>query len=188
MIEVPANQAGCSLPLGRQGENKAVEIEFDPAPFLKHCGPGTPSLLVMRADGCTYPVPLTLREGRLIWAVSARDTAAGGRGKAQLDWRRENTVLRSEVYATYVAPSLQADPVLPEDDSGWLEAVLSAAERAERAAQTVPELAQTAKQQITEHTENEKKALSAHAQKLEQSVANEKEVAEMLDETFCPAV
>lgn len=178
---------GGLIECGRQGENQARQVAFDPAPFLEQYGPGRASLLVQRPDGAVYPVPFTENEGLLYWTVTARDTAFEGRGRVQLDWRVDETVVRSELYPSYVGASLTENGPPPTDDSGWLASVLEAALRAENAANAVPELAQQAKQEITEHANGEKEALSAHAQSLWQSVADEQEVAEMLDEAFRPA-
>lgn len=178
---------GGLIECGRQGENGARQVAFDPAPFLEGYGPGKASLLVQRPDGAVYPVPLKEQDKKLLWTVSCRDTAFAGKGKAQLDWRVNETVVRSQVYGFYVGASLAENGPPPDVDSGWLSLVLDAASRAENAAAAVPELSETAKKEITELSNKEKQALSSHAESLWQQVANEKEVAEMLDEAFRPA-
>ncbi len=177
---------GGLIECGRRGESGVLRVSFDPAPFLEKCGPGTAGLLVQRADGCAYPVPLTEENGLLLWTVAARDTACEGFGLVQIDWRNGEKTARSERYRTYVAPSVNEGEEPPEG-TGWLDAVLDARDRAEAAANAVPQLAEAAKEEITRHAESEKEALSAHAEALQQSVAQESEVAEMLDETFRPA-
>ncbi len=178
---------GSLIECGRRGESGVLRVSFDPAPFLEKCGPGTAGLLVQRPDGCAYPAPLTEENGLLLWTVSAADTACEGSGLVQIDWRSGEKVARSQRYRTYVAPSVNEGEAPPEG-TGWLDAVLDAQNRAEAAANAVPQLAETAKKEITCHAQAEKQGLSAHAQGLWQSVAEESEVDEMLNEAFRPAL
>jgi len=128
---------GRGLLLGKQGEHLARCIVFDIADWQALYGEGSVQLLVQRAgEEAPYPCTVTVEEGTVRWVVRESEVAVAGRGKAELQYRVGDTVVKSELYPTQTLEAMgRTGPVPPEPQQSWVEMVLQAARDAEQSAE-----------------------------------------------------
>lgn len=126
-MEIYSVKTASILPLGKQGENLAKQIQFDISRWIGSFGPGTVQLLHQRSgDETPYPVAVE-REGNLaVWTVTSADTAAAGTGRAELQYYVGDALAKSETWMTKVLPALgPASETPPEAQQGWVDQVLA---------------------------------------------------------------
>ena len=114
--------------LRHQGENDAMRVAFHLSAFEADWPGGTPLLLVKRPrssrDAEAYPVALSVDGHTAYWTVSASDVEYSGYGKAQLQWRVEDVLVKSCIYDTVCVPSLHAGVEPPDEPSKrWFDAI-----------------------------------------------------------------
>lgn len=114
--------------LRHQGENDAMRVAFPLSAFEADWSGGTPLLLVQRPrssrDAEAYPVALSVDGHTAYWTVSASDVEYSGYGKAQLQWRVEDVLVKSCIYDTVCVPSLHAGAEPPDEPSKrWFDAI-----------------------------------------------------------------
>lgn len=114
--------------LRHQGENDAMRVAFPLSVFETDWPGGTPLLLVQRPrssrDAEAYPVALSVDGHTAYWTVSASDIEYSGYGKAQLQWRVEDVLVKSCIYDTVCVPSLHAGAEPPDEPSKrWFDAI-----------------------------------------------------------------
>lgn len=114
--------------LRHQGENDAMRVAFPLSAFEADWPGGTPLLLVQRPrssmDAEAYPVALSVDGLTAYWTVSASDVEYSGYGKAQLQWRVEDILVKSCIYDTVCVPSLHAGAEPPDAPSKrWFDAI-----------------------------------------------------------------
>lgn len=114
--------------LRHQGENDAMRVAFPLSAFEADWPGGTPLLLVQRPrssrDTEAYPVALSVDGHTAYWTVSASDVEYSGYGKAQLQWRVEDVLVKSCIYDTVCVPSLHAGAEPPDEPSKrWFDAI-----------------------------------------------------------------
>ena len=114
--------------LRHQGENDAMRVAFPLSAFEADWPGGTPLLLVQRPrasrDTEAYPVALSVDGHTAYWTVSASDIEYSGYGKAQLQWRVEDVLVKSCIYDTVCVPSLHAGAEPPDGPSKrWFDAI-----------------------------------------------------------------
>lgn len=114
--------------LRHQGENDAMRVAFPLSAFEADWPGGTPLLLVQRPrssmDAEAYPVALSVDGHTAYWTVSASDVEYSGYGKAQLQWRVEDVLVKSCIYDTVCVPSLHAGAEPPDAPSKrWFDAI-----------------------------------------------------------------
>lgn len=124
------------LPLGKQGENLARQIQFDLADWVSSFGPGTVQLLHQRSgDDAPYPVAVAQEGNLAIWTVTGGDTAFAGTGRAELQYYVGDALAKSETWRTRVLAALgPASQTPPEAQQGWVDQVLQAGTEAAKAA------------------------------------------------------
>ncbi|MCI9402188.1 MAG: collagen-like protein [Oscillospiraceae bacterium] len=137
IYQVPCGES--TITLGRAGENLAQQIVFNVSDWLAAFGAeGGFSLLIRRpGDQQPYPVEVTLAEEAVTWTVSNLDTASPGFGQAELMYLVGNAVVKSRVWQTYVAKSLDgSNPADPTADpwATYVATVTKAAAEAQEAA------------------------------------------------------
>lgn len=117
--------------IGRQGENLAREIEFDISGWAETFGEGTVHALHRRKDDpLPYPLNLTVADGKVVWTVTSADTAQTGCGECELRYVVGDVLVKSMIYKTFVAPSLEGEMQNPEALPDWITEVLAAGEAA----------------------------------------------------------
>ena len=114
--------------LRHQGENDAMRVAFHLSAFEADWPGGTPLLLVQRPrssrDAEAYPVALSVDGHTAYWTVSASDIEYSGYGKAQIQWRVEDVLVKSCIYDTVCVPSLHAGAEPPDEPSKrWFDAI-----------------------------------------------------------------
>lgn len=114
--------------LRHQGENDAMRVAFPLSAFEADWPGGTPLLLVQRPrssmDAEAYPVALSVDGHTAYWTVGASDVEYSGYGKAQLQWRVEDVLVKSCIYDTVCVPSLEAGAEPPDAPSKrWFDAI-----------------------------------------------------------------
>lgn len=127
--------------LGKSGENRSRELVFDVGEWIADFGEdGAVYLLHQRlGDRDPYPAVIT-REGRAAsWVITTADVNYPGKGKAELQYRIDDMVVKSSVFDTIVDKSL-GDPVddIPDPEKDWVTEVLEAAENVRTAAVKLP--------------------------------------------------
>lgn len=100
-----------SIYLGRQGENKALQVIFNTTSYPTTYGTGTAQVLVQRnGDTAAYVAAgVTQTEEAVTWIIDNTDTAVPGFGSAQLIWLADGDVVaKSPKYKTRVDEALTA--------------------------------------------------------------------------------
>ncbi len=136
-------KTGSILPLGKQGENLAKQIQFDLSRWISNFGPGTVQLLHQRnGDEAPYPVAVEQEGDWAVWTVTSADTAAAGTGRAELQYYVGDALAKSETWMTKVLPALgPASETPPEAQQGWVDQVVKAGAEASEAADRAEEAA-----------------------------------------------
>lgn len=119
---------GSILPLGKQGENMAKQIQFDISRWIGTFGPGTVQLLHQRSgDEAPYPVSVEQDGNLAVWTVTNADTAVAGTGRAELQYYVGDALAKSETWMTKVLAALgPAGETPPEAQQSWVDQVLKA--------------------------------------------------------------
>ena len=123
-MEVYRVKTGSILPLGKQGENLAKQIQFDLSRWISNFGPGTVQLLHQRSgDEAPYPVAVEQEGNLAVWTVTNADTAAAGTGRAELQYYVGDALAKSETWMTKVlaalGPAGETPPPKPSR-AGWI--------------------------------------------------------------------
>lgn len=100
------------VPLGRQGENEVTQVVIPVSDIFDEFGATGSFTLVVRRSGDTLiypPESVTWDNANVTWTVSATDTAKSGRGKIGLRYTIGNKVKWSQVWESYVEPTLDME-------------------------------------------------------------------------------
>lgn len=162
IIDVGKNKTS-RINLGIQGENIVEHVIFDISSWVEEYGEGVAFIYAKRrGDDEPYPVALDmdLTEKTATWDVNLTDTAAKGKGSAQLVYVvdedndedfMDDEVKKTRTYATTVQASLVvASEENPSGYDTWLEVLggytvrVEAAKAAAETAKTAAEAAQAA--------------------------------------------
>ncbi len=113
------------LPLGRQGENEALQIVFNVSELIAEYGEGTAVLVAQRSqDVAPYAIVTSQSEKTVTWTISSTDTLYQGVGKANLMWNVNNTVAKTIDFDTYVFPSISGIVTVPDAIQSWYNEML----------------------------------------------------------------
>ena len=129
-----------AISIGRVTENLVKLVEIDISewrtafPYLENY-----SVIVKNPDGASYPAVTETDGDKLLWTITASDTGKAGRGFFQISAQGENGEKKLSAPQSFtvnaVLPAFtQEEP--PEALKGYVDKILSAAERAENAAET----------------------------------------------------
>lgn len=122
MIDVYVS--GPSIDIGRQGENDARCVYFDLSQLIATYGDGNATLVHMRpSDQAPYICETSVIDNYLAWTPSNTDTAYAGAGKCELRWVVGETLAKSIIYTTTIAPSITGDSVIPDPYQSWIDAM-----------------------------------------------------------------
>lgn len=122
-------QAFMRLPLGKQGENEAVQVVWPGIveEFRGLYGSGVFTLTAKRCgDAEAYPVAVSTEDGDVVWLVRAADVASLGSGSCELTYTVDGAVAKSQTWSTYVAASISGDaPGEPPEEpaKAWFAAI-----------------------------------------------------------------
>lgn len=128
--------------VGRQYENDVTTIQFPIKKWREAFGDnGNFFLSIMRCkDSSPYDVAIDVTEDYVLWTPTETDTLFKGYGEAQLTYRIDGKVAKSEVFQIYTDRSLPQTEDAPPEWKGFVDRVeeaagiaLDSAERAEEA-------------------------------------------------------
>lgn len=123
-----------AFPLGRLGENEATTVVFHVAKWREAFGEGTFVLLNRRSgDVAAYPCVIEQSGDEVRWQVKSADLAVAGYGQCELIYTVGSTVVKSEIFKTFVETALSSGADVPEPWEDWVQEVLDAADRVELA-------------------------------------------------------
>ena len=124
MVEVYVS--GSTIDLGRQGENEARNVYFDLSELMTLYGEGTATLVHMRpSDQAPYICDTQILGSYLVWKPSSTDTAYAGSGKCELRWVVGETLAKSIIYTTTIAPSITGAGEVPSPYKSWYDAIIA---------------------------------------------------------------
>ena len=128
------NANGSVIQIGKQGENLALEIAFPDSTVwgTYYGGDGKYVLLHQRpGEEAVYQCNLYMDNGIPVWRITSADTAIASShektGRAELRYLIGDTIVKSCVYRTLIAPSLTGTDSEPPDPAGkaWYEKIES---------------------------------------------------------------
>lgn len=93
-----------TIPLGRQGENYALQVRFPIADWTADYGAGGVFTVLHRrsSDSYSYEVVTAVDGDYLCWDVDRIDTASKGVGRAEVIYSVGGSVAKSVIYVTRV--------------------------------------------------------------------------------------
>ena len=134
---------GTRIPLGKQGENKAVRVVWPEIAekYTKLYGDGRFELVVVQ-KGQAYPAVVNVDGPDLIWNVLAADVATVGAGSLELIYYVGDTIAKSQTWETFVVASKSAEGTTdpPEPQKAWVDKVLEAGQAAVDASVNSPKI------------------------------------------------
>lgn len=138
-------KSSSEIQLGRRGENLATRVIFNVGDWLSEPS-GSVQLIHQRpGDEQPYPCAITADGDTVIWDILSADVAIPGRGRAELQYLRGDVCVKSSIFITNTADSLdKAGEVPPDPHKSWVQQVLEAAEGIESGIEKAEEAAQTA--------------------------------------------
>lgn len=141
------HRVGDTLLIGMSGEINARSVQIDIDNLISRWPQGRPSLWIMRhGDAEAYPVNVTIDGTVLTWHIAEADAAIAGWGRYEIQMTDAQTNLlgKSETGKIYVGRALTSgDGTPPEAAQSWVSQVLSAADRAEDAAEKAQEIVES---------------------------------------------
>lgn len=108
------------IPLGFQGENGVVTVQFDVSGWSDLYGAGTFSLMNQRpTEENGYPCYVSVDGNVVSWLISSTEVYIPGNGRCQLTYTVNNTVAKSIQFITSVYPSVGVGEV-PDSPPDWV--------------------------------------------------------------------
>lgn len=136
-----ANVPPVPIPVGVAGENSFRTITFDASKWGADYPDATYTVVYRRSDGYLYPVLVNASADAIVWNPTEIDTAVSGNGQLEVRLLDGETIGKTIIMQTYVAPSLSGDesePSTPAPD--WVNDVAEDADRAEAAVSHYPKI------------------------------------------------
>lgn len=132
---------GKDIFLGRCGENKAACVSFNISDWQKTYGDGTPYVLHQRnGDKQPYPCDIEASGSTVTWCITNSDVAVAGRGRVELQYYKDDTLVKSETFTTVTERALgPASETAPEPYESWMETMLHTATDAQESAEAAAE-------------------------------------------------
>ena len=132
---------GKDIFLGRCGENKAACVSFNISDWQKTYGDGTPYVLHQRnGDKQPYPCDIEVSGSTVAWCITNSDVAVAGRGRVELQYYKDDTLVKSETFTTVTERALgPASETAPEPYESWMETMLHTATDAQESAEAAAE-------------------------------------------------
>ncbi len=128
--------------IGREGENRARQVQFDISSWVESYGLGAVELIYQRpGEAASYPVAVEQQGNLILWTITAADTAKPGRdGHAELQYYVGETLVKSETCCIAVGDALAEPGQIPEEPGQpWLDKVMEAVNNAGGTEQYVPD-------------------------------------------------
>lgn len=126
------------IPIGFQGENGVVTVQFDVSGWAELYGSGTFTLMNQRpTEDYGYPCTVTVSDNVVSWVVTSAEVYIPGNGRCQLDYKVNQKVAKSVQFITSVYPSVGVGDI-PDPAPDWVEEIREAIASIEVA--TIPEI------------------------------------------------
>ena len=143
-----------TIPLGRQGENAAVQVKFPVTGWTDLYGEGSFELVNVRPSEKTpYTCSITADDSFVYWIVQSADVALVGHGRCELTYIVNGTIAKSITFGTCVLKSIEGSGEVPEPYESRIADLIEAsanvtteADRAETAATRAEEAAERAEE------------------------------------------
>lgn len=119
---------GRDIPIGRKGETMARDIDFSDIinEIKADYGDGGRCVVLVKRYGETvaYPAASVNEKNGLIWTPTSTDTAIAGRGRVEVDYYKDDTLVKSVMFTTRVDESLGASGETPEPGYDYMKQIL----------------------------------------------------------------
>ena len=125
---------GEQINIGREGEHKARQVQFDISPWIGRYGEGNVELIYQRpGDDTIYPVAVERQDNYVLWTITNTDTAnAGGFGVAELRYYVGDALVKSEKFHITVSDAMGEPGEIPDPPGqSWLDQALAAGQSAQ---------------------------------------------------------
>lgn len=114
------------IPLGFQGENNVVTVQFDVSGWRDLYGNGTFTLMNQRpTEGFGYPCAVTVENEVVSWVIKSADVYIEGNGLCQLTYTVNNAIAKSVQFITSVRKSVGVGDV-PDPVPDWVQEIQEA--------------------------------------------------------------
>lgn len=128
-INVKINKTGVAVPnmitIGHVEETNAITVVFDISAWVEDYGSAYTTLLFKR-NGDTIPYPVTLVEkGNIVeWTVNQIDTSVSGNGYIELNYIKDNLLVKSSIINVNVLDSIGESGPVPDVYERWINQLI----------------------------------------------------------------
>lgn len=152
MINVEQLQPEITVNLGKRGENDALTVEFDVTNWLQKWPSADFVIVAKRSEDDTPYIADTAKNGKILtWNIHAYDTDLQGYGIAQIRAVEGNTLKKSSIFKTFVADSIIAETIEPDQPvPDWVDQTLEDMRAIQSAATVAAEQAEISKDRAEE--------------------------------------
>ena len=152
MINVEQLQPEITVNLGKRGENDALTVEFDVTNWLQKWPSADFVIVAKRSEEDTPYIADTAKNGIILsWNIHAYDTDLQGYGIAQIRAVEGNTLKKSSIFKTFVANSIIAETIEPDQPiPDWIDQTLKDMRAIQSAATVAAEQAEISKDRAEE--------------------------------------
>jgi hypothetical protein len=136
MYRIYAETVKKHLQLGHQGENEARCVIFDLASYKEEYGEGTWEIVNQRkGDTVPYLVTNTYElDDKAVWTLTNVDTDVAGEGRCELRYKVDGVLMKTDVFATKILPSLGDTGEAPTPSEDLIEKISKIKDEAAAAA------------------------------------------------------
>ena len=138
MYRIYAGSVSKKLTLGHKGENEARCVVFDLTDLRTVFGDGTWEIVCQRkGDDVPYLVTNTRElDDNAIWTLTDVDTDKVGEGRCELRYKVNDVLVKTDVYATLILPSLGDTGEAPSPSEDLINKMIEIKDEAKAAAST----------------------------------------------------
>jgi hypothetical protein len=187
MYRIYAETVKKHLQLGHQGENEARCVIFDLASYKEEYGEGTWEIVNQRkGDTVPYLVPNTYElDDKAVWTLTNVDTDVAGEGRCELRYKVDGVLMKTDVFATKILPSLGDTGEAPTPSEDLIEKIskikdeATAAATAAKASEDASAESETAAATSAESASASQEAAAASATDAASSETASKEAADI---------
>ena len=135
-----------NINIGHQEENEAVEVLFNVEGWAELYGAGGEYLVIHQRpnDPAGYPIEVAYADNVVTWVLTAADMAYAGYGRAELVYKVNGVVAKSDVYNTLIEKGVNSGETPPDPWTPWVDEVIEARDEAVAAAEAADQSASDA--------------------------------------------
>ena len=109
------------LAIGFEGENEYTEVTFYWTTLFSQYPDAVATMVIRPSGGDAYPKAITQDDNRVVWEVSASDTAKPGKGEYQLTFTNGTEVIKSYIGTFNVMESITGSGEAPDPIQDWID-------------------------------------------------------------------